>query len=193
MEKKNDYIAKLEKKNQAIVDKSKKEVDALLAKMDKPMVVLHDSIGGKTPSAYKWGDAWSNDDDDTLIALRLGNHKQSQGRIAHWYLCASILARSPFACEKRAKWIESHKGVIIHHASDIRKNMLASKKTSKANKALWELVPVVQRVSSMPLKVVEQVDKYMLATRKEMRDINNAIAQEQAKETKRASKKRNKK
>jgi hypothetical protein len=180
-------------KNALALEKSQKDLDAMLAKMDKPMVVLHDSIGAKTTSAHKWGDAWSNNDDDVLIALRLGNHKASQGRIASWYQCASILARSPFACEKRAKWIESHKGVVIHHASDIRKNMLASKKTSKANKALWELVPVVQRVSSMPLKVVEQVDKYMLATRKEMRDINNAIAQEQAKETKRASKKRNKK
>jgi hypothetical protein len=180
-------------KNALALEKSQKDLDAMLAKMDKPMVVLHDSIGAKTASAHKWGDNWDNTDDDTLIALRLGNHKQSLGRIANWYQCAAILARSPFACEKRAKWIESHKGIVIHHASDIRKNMLASKKTSKTVKASWELVPVVQRVASMPLKVSQQVDAYMMSTRKEMRDINNAIAQEQAKETKRNSKKRNKK
>jgi hypothetical protein len=180
-------------KNMLALEKSQKDFDALCAKIDKPMIVLHDSIGAKTQSAHKWGDTWSNDDDDTLIALRLGTHKLSQGRIANWYLCASILARSPFACEKRAKWIESHKGVIIHHASDIRRNMLASKKTSKANKALWELVPTVQRVASMPLKVSQQVDAYMMSTRKEMRDINNAIAKTQERETKRNSKRKNKK
>jgi hypothetical protein len=108
------------------------------------IVSLRDSVGARIEGVTdNHAMAWDKASIARLIELRKGG--------ASWYYCAAQLKRSPFACEKKAKWCDAEMGTHIHHIADVIKN---------APKTKRDEYHMVQRVSAMPLVQAKKVQEY---------------------------------